>query len=321
MRCRGVYLLSPLVLAASVSASDRGYRPPRLDDGQVDLQGMWAHTNLTPFERPPEFDTFVIGAEQAAQIKATIDARNDDLSRPAEPSLYFDSRFVEAVRGELRSSIIIEPSNGLIPGNAFFKEQIGQARSAVLTAFDGPEQRPASERCLSAPSAGPPVLLVPASDLRQIVQTRDAIVMAAEELHEARIVRMNATHAPAAVVSWLGDSVGRWDGDTLVVETTSFAPTSALRAGPNGMLLLSPQAIVVERITRISDTELLYEFAVTDPTYYTQTWKGETRLHKSLAQQFEYACHEGNYSLAYSLLGARAQEVQEESKQTLQAQK
>jgi hypothetical protein len=244
------------LIAASDNSQSRDYRPPRLEDGRADLQGVWGHTNLTPFERPADLSSFIITPEQAAAIKAKIDSRNDDLTRPAEPALYFDDRTVERIRGQLRSSIVIDPATGSIPGNDFYKQKIGQARTSVLTAFDGPEQRIPSERCLGAPSATPPIQLVPASDLRRIVQTPNAIVFMTEELHEARVVRMNATHVPPAIVSWLGDSIGWWEGDTLVIETTSFAPTSELRASPNSMFLVSPKTVVTERITRVADDEL-----------------------------------------------------------------
>ena len=301
------FRLFHVLLLASIALLARAgeYRPPRLASGEVDLQGVWAHTNLTPFERPEDMTSLVITREQAAQIERKIAASNDDLSRPAEPAVYFSERSIEPIRGELRSSIIIEPVDGLIPGNDVFKELVKKARGGVLTAFDGPEARPAAERCLGAPSASPPVMLVPSGDLRQIVQTPRAIVISSEELHEARVIRMNAKHAPPAVTSWLGDSIGWWDGATLVIETTNFAPTSAARMSPNGMFFVSPGTVVVERFTRVSEDEVSYTFSVTDPMYYTQPWRGETRFHRSTERMLEYACHEGNYSMAYGLQGAR----------------
>src|SRR5262249_24913304 len=149
--------------------------------------------------------------EEAAQLQARILAKSEDLSRPAEPSVYFWERGIEAIRGEYRSSIITDPADGKIPANEHFRALAKVTGAAVLTAFDGPEARPGSERCLAAISAAPPVTVVAASDLRQFVQTPNSIVIASEELHEARVVRMNAKHVPAAVVSWLGDSIGRWE--------------------------------------------------------------------------------------------------------------
>jgi hypothetical protein len=294
------------LLAAAAAAQAGEYRAPRLAGGQVDLQGVWSHRNITPLERPEQFKSLAITREEAAALQARILAKSEDLSRPAEPSVYFWDRGVEAVRGDYRSSIIVEPADGKIPGNEHFKARAKAAGAAVLTAFDGPEARPGSERCLAAISAAPPVTVVPAADLRQIVQTPTAIVIASEELHEARVVRMNAQHTPAAVTSWLGDAIGWWEGETLVIETKYFAPTSAKRAGPAHVFLVGPDTTVIERITRISADELSYVFTVEDPTYYTRPWKGETRFGRSDEPILEYACHEGNYSLTYALMGGRA---------------
>lgn len=292
------------MLTFSALAGTEHYRTPRLRDGQPDLQGVWSHKNMTPLERPDDVKSLVITPTEAAAIESKIRARYEDLARPAEPTVYFESdRTLEPIRGEFRSSQITHPANGKIPGNETFKKIVGEARAALLTAFDGPEQRPGSERCLAATSAAPPVTLVPATDLRQIVQTRDAIVIANEELHEARVIRMNAKHTPAAIVSWLGDSIGWWDGDTLVIETTHFTPTSGVHAGPHSIYLVSPQTIVTERITRVAADELIYAFTVSDPTYYTEDWSGETHFKRSTEKMLEYACHEGNYSLTYVLQG------------------
>jgi len=292
-----------LVLFHSFCAEAADYRPPRLANGEIDLQGTWSHMNATPFERPAEYTTLVINAEQAAAIEAKYHARSEDLSRPSEPSVYFDKQTVEPIRGEFHSSIIIDPQDGKIPANDLFKELAAKAKAGVLTAFDGPEQRPTSERCLGALSSAPPVVVAPATDLRQIVQTGNTILIASEELHDARVIRMNAKHAPAALTSWMGDSIGWWEADTLVIETTHFAPTSATRAGPASLFFVSPQTIVTERIRFVAEDELSYVFTVSDPTYYTSDWRGETRFKRSHERMIEYACHEGNYSLTYVLQG------------------
>ena len=301
---RYIYVCGLLAAAAAAQAGE--YRPPRLNDGQVDLQGVWSHKNITPLERPAELKTFVITRDEAAQLQARILAKTNDLSRPGEPAEYFWERGVEPIRGEYRSSIITAPADGKIPANDRFKSLAKATGAAVLTAFDGPEARPGSERCLAAISAAPPVTVVPAADLRQIVQTPNAIVISSEELHEARVIRMHAKHVPAAVVSWLGDSIGWWEGETLVIETKYFAQTSAARGGPGSLFFVGPDTTVTERITRVSAGELQYLFTVEDPTYYTQPWHGETRFGRSDEQMLEYACHEGNYSLRFALMSARA---------------
>jgi hypothetical protein len=304
------------LLAVTAAAQAGNYRPPRLPDGQIDLQGVWSHKNITPLERPADVKSFVISREEAAQLQAKILAKSEDLSRPAEPSEYFWERGIEAIRGEYRSSIITDPADGKIPANDHFKSLAKTTGAAVLTAFDGPEQRPGSERCLAAISSAPPVTVVPAADLRQIVQTRQSIVIASEELHEARVVRMNAPHVPAAIVTWLGDAIGWWEGETLVIETKYFAPTSAPRGGPASLFFVGPDTTVTERITRVSADEISYVFTVEDPTYYTQPWKGETRFGRSSDRLLEYACHEGNYSLGNALMSARALEEAALAKQS-----
>jgi hypothetical protein len=302
-----------LAVAAAMQAC--GYRPPRLPDGQVDLQGVWAHTNITPLERPIDFNTLVITPLEASELQTRILLRRENLRLPGEPTEYFSARTIEQIDGKFHSSVIVDPEDGKIPGNEHFKSALEAARVAVLKAFDGPEARPPAERCLSAITAQPPVTIMPSNDLRQIVQTPQAIVISSEELHEARIIRMNARHGPAAVVSWLGDSIGWWEGATLVIETKYFAPTSAKRLGPLSEFLVGPHTKVTERITRVSADELRYQFTVEDPTYYTQPWKGETRFSRSNDPIFEFACHEGNYSLPFVLLGAREMDAKAAAKQ------
>jgi hypothetical protein len=150
-------------LLAAAAAQAGEYRPPRLADGQVDLQGVWSHKNITPLERPDELESFIITPDEAAQLQAKILAKSEDLSRPAEPSVYFWERGIEAIRGEYRSSIITDPADGKLPANDRFRTRAQAVFAGVLTAFDGPEARPGSERCLAAISAAPPVTVVPAS--------------------------------------------------------------------------------------------------------------------------------------------------------------
>ena len=305
MVVRYIYVCGLLAIAGAAQAGD--YRPPRLADGQIDLQGVWSHKNITPLERPADLKSFVISREEAAQLQARLLAKTDDQSKPGEPAEYFWERGVEAIRGEYRSSIITDPADGRIPANDHFKTLAKATGAAVLTAFDGPEARPGSERCLAAISAAPPVTLVPASDLRQFVQTPQFIAISSEELHEARIVRMNVPHGPAAVVSWLGDSIGWWEGETLVVETTNFRPDQSFRASGQNLK-------VTERLTRVDPNQILYRFTVEDPDTFTQPFSGEVAMNATREKIYEYACHEGNYALPGILAGARAQEQEAAAK-------
>ena len=134
-----------------------------------------------------------------------------------------------------------------------------------------------------------------------------------EFINDARMIRMSSTHSPAAVASWLGDSIGWWENDTLVVETKYFAPNSGIRQNAQYVFLVSPETTVIERFARVSKDELYYEFTVRDPTFYTRSWTGETHLLRSNDRIFECACHEGNYSLRNELEAARAKDLKEPS--------
>jgi hypothetical protein len=308
MRIVNIFLLCVLTLASATSFADATrYRPQRLPDGRPDLQGNWLHKDATPLVRPAGFPA-VISPQQAVAIEAQVYSVLLDPGVPNDPVSDFTPRRILPIRGTLRSSIVIEPEDGLIPGTAIFKERADKNRFNILNAMDGPEQRPTSERCLGNPASQPPNLYNPGTNMHQIVQTKDTILLFTEVMHGARIIRLNATHAPAAVTSWLGDSIGWWEGDTLVVETTNFTVSDTGRVAPFVVYYVSPQTTVTERFTQVSDNELNYVFTVDDPVYYTRPWKGETHFQRSEDRMFEYSCHEGNYSLGYILQGARTRE-------------
>jgi hypothetical protein len=262
--------------------------------------------NSTPLERPPGFTTLTIDAEQAAAIVRALEHVAEDRSRPTEPTEYFNTRQLLPIRGELRSSIIVDPPDGRIPWTPAFKQWPARARAAMINAVDGPEERPPSERCLGNPAAQAPNLYNPGTNLRQIVQTADAVLIVSEVMHFARIVRLNARHAPAAVTSWAGDSIGWWEADTLVIETRYVTSSDNGRiAGATITFLVAPTTTVTERLTRVGENELNYVFTVEDPAFYTQPWTGETHLARTSDQMLEYACHEANYSMRYVLQGGR----------------
>ena len=311
MRACPLSLTCILALAANATLAGTTYAPPRLEDGRPDFQGVWDHINATPLERPPGFTTLAISTEQAAALEQLILNFTEDRSTPTEPTEYFKERRVLPIRGQPRSSIIVDPADGRIPGTPAFKEWQVRARAAVVNALDGPEERPTSERCLGNPAGQPPNLYNPGTNLRQIVQTHDAVVIVAEVMQSLRIIRLNAPHGPAAATSWSGDSIGWWEGDTLVVETKYFTPSDTGRiAGPQPGIAfqVSPATTVTERITRVSDDELNYVFTVDDPAYYTRPWMGETHFMRTDEHLLEYACHEANYSMRFILQGGRARD-------------
>jgi hypothetical protein len=210
------------------------------------------------------------------------------------------------IRGQYRSSIIVDPPNGKVPFIPAIMKRFVALRGAVLEAMDGPEQRPSSERCLANSANQAPALWTPGVLPHQILQTNSVVVLAAS--FSARIIRLNAKHVPPAVTSWMGDSIGWWQGDTLVVETKYFTPSDSVRSTPMIAYMVSPQTTVTEKFTRVAVDQIDYSFTVDDPTLYTQSWSGETQFMRSDERIFEMACHEGNYSLTFILQGARVKD-------------
>jgi len=310
--CSGLLALSALSHAAE---KPKTYRAPRLPDGHADMEGIWKNSNLTPLERPQEFTQLTITAADAARLKAQYLAGTGGPNQPDDPGRGLEDRNIEPIRGELRSSQIIEPQDGRIPWNDANKGKPAELRKTVLNALDHPEERPAIERCLSSNGA-PPMQPNLDANIYQFVQTPATTVIVSEWAHDARIIRMNGTHSPATITSWLGDSKGWWEKDTLVIETKYFAPSSAVRLNARYIYFVSPQTVVIERFTRVSDNELNYVFTVSDPTFYTRPWTGETHLRRSKDRMYEYACHEGNYSMRNILEAARANDAKESTNLT-----
>jgi hypothetical protein len=275
------------------------------------LEGTWVIRNSTPLVRPPGYTRLVISESEARELDSQRLAREEDAG-PNDPPETNDERRIEPVGGTLRSSIIIDPPDGQLPTTEEGRRHIETFRAGIRTVMDGPEQRPLPERCIGTVASLPPMLSIPVSNMHQIVQTADAILLFTEPFHDARIIRMHAKHAHPAVTSWLGDSIGWWDGDTLVVETKFFTPSDRVRTSPTGDYIVSTRTVVTERFTRVSHTELNYRFTVEDPTWYTRPWSGESHLTLTDEPLLEFACHEGNYSLRFILEAARALEAQAE---------
>lgn len=281
-----------------VVAKDKTYQPPRLADGHVDLQGMWEMTNLLPMERPRNFKSLVITEAERTKVNEDAARRQEDPTVIDSASWYRRPRQLEPIRGELRSSIIVDPPDGRIPFTSLYAERRKLPRpQGMATGLDGPEARSTMERCIASEGA-PLFRSLPSNNLHQFVQTANALVMQTEELPETRIVRIGAQHRPATVPTYFGDSIGWWEGDTLIVETKHFLPAS----------YVSSKTTVTERFTRVSDKELLYRFTIDDPDYYTQPWSGENHFLLGQEHLLEYACHEGNYSLTNILRAARSME-------------
>jgi len=225
---------------------------------------------------------------------------------------------VVVVNGEPRSSIVVDPPDGRVPRmkpdatrrnmeylrNNVSPDASESAAAGPMSAFDNPEARPLAERCLLGFSntSGPPTL--PNyfyNNLKQIVQTKDYVMILVEMVHDARIIRLNQPHLPPTIRNWMGDSIGHWDGDTLVVETTNFTNKTQFRGSGENLK-------VTERFTRVDPKTLLYRFTVEDPSTWDRPWSGEFTWRSTDDQIYEYACHEGNHGLENVLRGARAQD-------------
>jgi len=315
-------LLASLIGASSVALS-QDYQTPRTSFGAPDLQGTYSIATVTMLERGPQFDgKLVITPEEAANIGTTGESYLDDLTaRPAqaEPDVGGYNTFwmdpgerMAVIESEIRTSILVNPENGRLPWAEGAMRAIFSNRGNGLGEFAGPESRPLGERCLVGfgSAGGPPMLPVLYNNHSQIVQTLDYVMIMAEMNHDARIIRMrDAAHSD--IPKWLGDSVGYYEGDTLVVETTNYHPQQSLRGALRHFFYLSPDAIVTERFTRTSDDTLLYQFTVDDPKVYSIPWTGELPMNAVEDKIYEYACHEGNYALPGILAGARQQELDE----------
>jgi len=310
------------VLLSTLPLLSFACEPPRMADGKPVLQGLWTNSSVTDLERPDGINKLVLSEEEAKAMAA-----NDGLvgriisdARPTDPnsglldgsdllagrgynSFWLDPGMqVGLVKGEYRSSWIIDPENGKIPysknGKMFLKKSRVHRNN-----FDGPEIRPLGERCLATTGrTGPPMINGLYNNHYQIVQSPKHILILSEMVQHARIVWLDSNHPPKQVTFMFGHSIGWWEKDTLVVETTNFHPMHTLYAHP---LFHSEDSVVTEYFSRQEGGQLLYEFTIKDPNLYTQVWHGESRFNELEKPIYEYACHEGNYSMPGILSGAR----------------
>jgi hypothetical protein len=305
---RRAILLSLSVLAAggSQAATGKPYRAPRNAFGAPDLEGCWTNASYTELQRPDELKTLVATPQQARDWEARL-AKTGGVNVPEDPLGQATSEFPETGAGllrigrEIRTSLIVDPADGKIPYSAAAKARLHIGDHAYRRGYDDVEVRPFEERCLISGSSGAPILPSADANLLQIVQTPRAVVILTERYHDARVIPLGAS-AWTGPPSWMGWSTGRWAGDTLQVATAGF------RAGVTEHgddLYLSGETQVTERFTRIGPRQILYAFTVVDPSLFTRPWRAEMVLNATAARVFEYACHEGNYSLPSILSAAR----------------
>ncbi len=311
-----------VLLASAAMAGAEAWKHPRMSWGAPDLQGTWTNATITGLERPDELENLVLTPLEASQIEngtadfmASIDeVPEGELESGADVGGYNTfwmdpGKRLARVRGEIRSSLIVDPPDGELPyslrGWSYLLRRYWQLRN-----MDNPETRLLGQRCIVGfgSTGGPPMLPVLYNNHYQIVQSPGFVMILVEMNHDARIIRIDGERLPVPIRPWLGDSIGHWEGDTLVVETTQFNPGQSLRASLRHQIYMSPDAKVVERFTRIGPREILYKFSVEDPSVFTQVWRGEVPMLAADGQIYEYACHEGNYSLTGVLAGAREED-------------
>jgi hypothetical protein len=256
-----------------------------------DFEGAWSSATAIPLERPARLkDQPFYTPEQAAELQKKGHGPDDDpLNRLETGSLMLPSR---------RTSIITDPPDGLLPG---LTPAAAAARRDRLERLHNPAtvtDMGLQDRCLLFPTSVPPMIPYRYNSNYQIVQTDDAVVVQSEMIHEARIIRLDGrSHLPSNIRQWLGDSLGHWEGDTLVVDTTNFNDAGGFYGDAGGMYGWDRNMHVVERFSLLDANTILYRFAVEDPTAYTQPWKGELTMRRVADPPFEYACHEGNRDL------------------------
>jgi hypothetical protein len=314
------YLIALLATALAISAQSapapkksapvksNGARTPW---GHPDLQGIWDYATITPMERPNDLaGKEVLTPEEAAEFeRRTLAQRNPDrrdggaqadVGR-AYNEFWWD--FGKNVISTRRTSLVIDPPDGKIPPLTPEGKKRADARNVVRQRpAHGPEDRNLWERCIMATNAGPPMTPSAYNNNVQIFQTSTHVVIFNEMINDARVVPLDGRpHIPSHIRQWRGDSRGRWEGNTLVVDTTNFNDEPNFRGASRALH-------VIERFTRVSPDTLMYEFTVSDPNTWTKPWSAAVPMKKTEGPIYEYACHEGNYGMVNILTGARAEE-------------
>jgi len=313
-------VLSAQRTAAEQTASGKG--TPRARDGRPDLSGTWSFVSATPLERPEEFgNRAVLTDQELAEIaRRAAPQAADRQPLPGDTGAY-NSFWTDAgaKRTDKRTSLISDPPNGRLPP---VTPETRKKMVTLMTAESNPnepEDLTPWGRCITGFNAGPPILPSGYNNNVQIVQGRDTVLVFTEMVHEARFVPLDGRpHLPASVRQWQGDSRGRWEGDTLFIDTTNFRRDGSgnlplLGAGVGGRLrtgvLTDENLHVIERLSRADANTLRYEVRVDDPTVWTRPWTALVLMQKTDEGLYEYACHEGNYAVPNILTGARAMDL------------
>jgi hypothetical protein len=317
--------------------ADKHYKVPRTPYGQPDLEGVWTNVSITPLERASQFASSInLTPEQASQLEIAAIEHYIEGNAPTDPNAPatdttrkhcqgpggldcgYNSAWKDAattvarIDGQPHSSFITSTPNGRIPAykadyqnpRAIARDEGEGSATSSRSPTDNPEDRALGERCLTSfgYSGGPVMLPLLYNNNYAFAQSKDSVAILVEMVHDVRMIHIGAEHRTDGLRPWFGDSIGRYVGNTLVVETTSFPKAQAFRGAWQELK-------VTERFTRKGPRRMLYQFTVEDPTVWDQPWGGEYEFTSSKGRIYEYACHEGNYALAGVLAGARSQEA------------
>lgn len=320
-------LAASSVLGAPAAATSGAYKVPLNPYGQPDLEGTWTNATLTVLERPKEYgNRKVMTDEEVKKVEGDDAKLMADGNKPTDPKLKttdlphecgrgfsgagcgYNSAWIDPgstvmrVNGEPRSSFITDPPDGHLPPT---KPGVVVPNMYVRAHYgENPENQTLGERCLTSfgYSAGPVMLPLLYNNNYEIAQSKDTVAIVVEMVHDVRMIHIGAKHRTDGARPWMGDSIGWYEGPTLVVETTNFPEATSLRGAWKELK-------VTERFTRVGPHRILYQFTVVDPTVWDRPWSGEYEFSSSKGRIFEYACHEGNYALEGILSGARADEA------------
>jgi hypothetical protein len=314
-----VWTASALVVAQSPAPATTARKPvkkwttPRTPDGQPDLQGFWSNTTYVPLERPKNVTKEYYTPEEAAEmVKRAASAESEQTEPGTVADVHYDftqfglDRSQSALALNLRTSLIVDPPDGRLPPLTAEGQKRAAERAEARKRRGGPtdaaENQPLSVRCIIMDRIGPPMLAGAYNNNYQIVQVPGYVMILVEMIHDVRIIPLDGRpQLPQSIRQWTGSYRGRWEGETLVVETTNFNGKNPFQGSTENMKL-------IERFTRVDEDTIRYQFTVEDPSTWTKPWSAEVPWAKTIGPLFEHACHEGNYGLGNILAGARREE-------------
>ena len=323
IRAMALAIAAAAVATVPVTGQESTYTAPRTPDGQPDLQGFWTNQTYSPLERPDDVTKEFYTAEEVAEIESGRAQLEASQTTPGTiPDVHYDftqfglDRSQSGLAPNMRTSLIVDPPDGKLPPLTAAAEQIAADRVAARERMGGrwgaAEANELDDRCIIMRGAGPPMLSTGYNSNYQIVQAPGHLMILVEMIHDARIIPLDGRDHPSPKLrQWMGTSRGRWEGETLVVETANFNGKNSIPSATGRIIPGSgDQMRVTERFTRVAEDRIMYEFTVEDLGTWTRPWTAEMPMRKTRGPIFEHACHEGNYGLYNTLVGARLEEEQ-----------